>query len=639
VTAAAAQGDWHAANQRALMREVARVQAVLERYAGHDAEPVRSDPAVPVTSALDVVCARFGLSPFERSVVVLCAAPELDGRFVQTLARANGGEAAAHPTFGLALAAFADAHWSALTPAAPLRRWRMVELGAGGITSAPLRIDEWLLHVLAGAGGLDAQLVPLLARLDAGEPTETQRRAASAIAAAWSGEGRAAFPTVQLHGAHAEPKRAAFAAACARLGWEPYAIDARELPANANDSAQLACAWEREATIGFAALLIDAHDAGEPGERAALARFVDRLSTPVAVATRGASRVARRPTFAIEVGKPSRREQRELWSTALGEPGARSAAADAIAGQFDLDAGAIGAVARAVSVPDRDAPEALWNGCRRATRGDLDEVAQRVDVRATLEDLVLPQPQRDVLGTIVAHVRHRVRVYEDWQMAGPSLRGLGTSALFAGPSGTGKTLAAEALANALSLDLYRIDLSQVVSKYIGETEKNLRRVFDAADEGGAVLLFDEADALFGKRSEVRDSHDRYANVEISYLLQRMESYRGLAVLTTNMRAALDPAFTRRLRFIVTFPFPDAAQREAIWRRMFPAAAPTEAIDYAKLARLTVSGGSIRNIAVDAAFLAAEDGTPVRMAHLLRAAVAEAAKHERPLGEAEIGGWT
>src|SRR5262249_37427426 len=182
------------------------------------------------------------------------------------------------------------------------------------------------------------------------------------------------------------------------------------------------------------------------------------------------------------------------------------------------------------------------------------------------------------------------------------------------------------------------DLASVVSKYIGETEKNLRRVFDAAEESGAILLFDEADALFGKRSEVKDSHDRYANIEVSYLLQRMEAYRGLAILTTNMKQALDPAFLRRIRFLVQFPFPDVAQRAEIWRRIFPISTPTDGLDPTKLSRLNVAGGNIRNIALQAAFHAAEVGAPVRMTHLREAAKSEYAKLERPLTEAEIGGW-
>jgi SpoVK/Ycf46/Vps4 family AAA+-type ATPase len=199
-------------------------------------------------------------------------------------------------------------------------------------------------------------------------------------------------------------------------------------------------------------------------------------------------------------------------------------------------------------------------------------------------------------------------------------------------------MAAEVLAHALDLDLYRIDLSAVVSKYIGETEKNLRRIFDAAEEGGAILLFDEADALFGKRSEVKDSHDRYANIEVSYLLQRMEAYRGLAILTTNLKSALDTAFLRRIRFIVQFPFPDATQRQQIWERIFPRTTPTDGLDYSRLAQLSVAGGNIRNIALNAAFLAAGADGPIRMEHLLQAARNEYAKLERTLTDAEIRGW-
>jgi SpoVK/Ycf46/Vps4 family AAA+-type ATPase len=178
----------------------------------------------------------------------------------------------------------------------------------------------------------------------------------------------------------------------------------------------------------------------------------------------------------------------------------------------------------------------------------------------------------------------------------------------------------------------------VVSKYIGETEKNLRRVFDTAEEGGAILLFDEADALFGKRSEVKDSHDRYANIEISYLLQRMEAYRGLAILTTNLRSAIDQAFLRRLRFVVQFPFPDAQQRARIWRRIFPAETPLSDLDAQRLAQLNVAGGNIRNIALGAAFLAAAEGGTLHMEHLLRAARSEYTKLEKPISDAEVAGW-
>jgi SpoVK/Ycf46/Vps4 family AAA+-type ATPase len=200
-------------------------------------------------------------------------------------------------------------------------------------------------------------------------------------------------------------------------------------------------------------------------------------------------------------------------------------------------------------------------------------------------------------------------------------------------------MAAEVIAHELGLDLYKIDLAGVVSKYIGETEKNLRRLFDAAEGGSAILFFDEADALFGKRSEVKDSHDRYANIEVSYLLQRMEAYRGLAVLTTNRRSALDDAFLRRLRFVVEFPFPDTAARAEIWRRIYPRQTPTQGLDPERLACLNIAGGNIRNIALGAAFRAAEAERPVTMEDVLEAARVEYLKIERPLGEAEIRGWS
>ena len=297
-----------------------------------------------------------------------------------------------------------------------------------------------------------------------------------------------------------------------------------------------------------------------------------------------------------------------LWRQTLGaEAASLNGRVESLVAQFSLTAPAIrSAAAEATSQYSKDGSQEqeaalgdrLWETCRLHARPQLDGLAQRISSQVGWDDLVLPQSQLQTLFDIVVQVRQRARVYDEWGFAAKSERGLGISALFSGASGTGKTMAAEVMANELRLDLYRIDLSQVVSKYIGETEKNLRRVFDAAEDGGAILLFDEADALFGKRSEVKDSHDRYANIEVSYLLQRMESYRGLAILTTNMKSALDTAFLRRIRFIVHFPVPDAAQRAEIWRRIFPADTPTgRAWMLTRLARLNVAGGNIRNIAL------------------------------------------
>jgi hypothetical protein len=667
VTAPSAPGElaateaWLAANQRSLMAEVEAVRAALLARSGPDApaRPTRSQeplepsepqpPAPPATdlpSALDAVCAQLGLSGFERQIIVLCVAPELDGRFGEVLGAAQGDTARAYPTFGLALAAFPDAHWSALSPWAPLRRWRLIEPGPGLLTAAPLHVDEWLLHMLTGAGGLDQRLAAVVRPLEAAGPAPASAEAAvQALTAAWLRPGPGV--PVALRGPARQPKRAVFAAACARLGWQPFVLDAADLPASAAERDELMRLWERGALLSQAALLVECYDVDEAGSRGVLERFVDRLAMPAAVAVADGARAGTRPCLTVDAAKPTQAEQRGLWRAALGgDDGFRSlnGTLDRVVAQFDLDAEAIAAAAgRALGNPEAgpavDAGRRVWDACRRSARGGLDTLAQRLESAATFDDLVLPDAQRELLGDILGHVRYRSRVYEEWQMSGPSRRGLGISALFAGPTGTGKTLAAEVLAGALALDLYRIDLSQVISKYIGETEKNLRRIFEAAGDSGAVLLFDEADALFGRRSEVRDSHDRYANVEISYLLQAMESYRGLAVLTTNMRSALDPAFLRRLRFVVTFPFPGPAERARIWQRAFPPATPTEGLDVARLAQLSVAGGNIRTIALHAAFAAAQAGGPVGMPEVLRAAVAEYAKLERPLSDAEIGGWT
>jgi SpoVK/Ycf46/Vps4 family AAA+-type ATPase len=281
----------------------------------------------------------------------------------------------------------------------------------------------------------------------------------------------------------------------------------------------------------------------------------------------------------------------------------------------------------------------LWTACRAHAGHDLGGLAHHLSGSADWDQLVLPDEAVAQLREIVAQVRNRGTVYGEWGWERRLGRGRGISALFSGPPGTGKTMAAEILADSLDLDLYRIDLSQVVSKYIGETEKNLARLFDAAERGGAILLFDEADALFGKRTEVKDSHDRYANIEINYLLQRMEDYRGLAILASNRKADLDDAFMRRIRFVVTFPFPDPASRLKIWQVILPAGVPTNDLDPRVLARLDIAGGNIKNVALNASFLAADEGVPVGMDHVMQSARQEYQKIEKLVSRSEFGEYS
>jgi SpoVK/Ycf46/Vps4 family AAA+-type ATPase len=340
----------------------------------------------------------------------------------------------------------------------------------------------------------------------------------------------------------------------------------------------------------------------------------------------------------FDVNKPTQLEQRDVWLRTLGE--GHDDEATALAAQFNLGVTAIARVVAAATADDPEQP--LWNRVRARARQQtqlrIDALAQRIDTKATWDDIVLPAAEATLLRQIAAHVDGRGRVYDEWGFRERMNRGLGISALFAGASGTGKTMAAEVIANELGQSLHRIDLSSVVSKWVGETEKNLQQLFDAADDANGILFFDEADALFGKRTEVQQSQDRFANIEINFLLQRLESYRGLAILATNMKSALDPAFLRRLRFIVNFPFPGPDERKAIWARAFPERTPREELDLDRLAKLALTGGSVHNVALSAAFLAAKRETPVTMPILFEAARTEMRKIEKPVQEADFK-WT
>ena len=655
--------NWHDANQRYLMARLSLVRDALKRHSKREATKSKDAPLLDneksaqlveqaardltAPGALDSLCSVFGLSSFERDLLLLCAGVELDSTFGELCAAAQGDPPRHYPTFSLALAALPDPHWSAIVPAAPLRRWRFIELGlADSLTNSQLRIDERVLHYLTGVSCLDARLHGLI------EPIQrpayiaaSHRELAQQIARIWAQpkEGPT-WPIINLCGEDpvAQETIAAFTGGLSET--QVCLFRATDVPVAAVEREALARLWERETALSGSALLVDA---SEVDNIRALTGFLENVKAMLFVSSREPIRLSRRRIIRFDVSKPGPPEQRKMWQVALGPDGEQlDGQLDLLVSQFSLGAQAIEAASAVVAVKaetkeDEPAPSSLtmlWDACRTQARSRLDDLAQRIEPVATWNDLVLPDSQRQILRDMTAHLRHRNRVYESWGFASKGSRGLGLSALFAGASGTGKTMAAEVLANELRLDLYRIDLSQVVSKYIGETEKNLRRVFDAAEEGGSILLFDEADALFGKRTEVRDSHDRYANIEISYLLQRMENYRGLAILTTNMKNALDTSFLRRLRFIIHFPFPDAVQRAEIWRRVFPEKTPTENLDAAKLARLNIAGGNIRNIAVHGAFLAAEAREPVRMFHLLQAARSEYAKLEKTLTDTETAHW-
>ncbi|XHX77879.1 MAG: ATP-binding protein [Stenomitos frigidus ULC029] len=677
VLAAQYTSDWARLNEQYLLASIAQVASYLQ---APGTSVTLLEPIQP-PAAIDQLCQMFQLSSFERAIVLLCAGMELQSDLARLLASSSDDPQRASPTFSLALTHLPQGHWSALTPESPLRRWHLIELGtASTLTHSPLRLNERILHFLLGDTQLEPQLIGLVTALPtASTPPLPQSQQQLVVEVLTLLQSAQAPSLVQLCGYDSATKRAIATVVCAEMGCGLLNLSADSFPTDLNQLHLIQTLLEREALLTNSLLLLDCDGMQESVEGSqishpqisAIARLMETCHKSMFVFSRDRRSARQRPVFSFEVTQPTTTEQRQIWLQSLEaaleqEAGVRYGAEpfqiipqiDKLVSHFSLSPLVIqmvcnqclpqqASVSLEFPLSSRSEPpspsehslaERLWKACLSYARPQMEELAQPIRSQVDWDDLVLPDKEKQILQTVATQVRQRAKVYEQWGFANKGQRGLGISALFAGGSGTGKTLAAEVLANELHLDLYRVDLSAVVSKYIGETEKNLRRIFDAAEMGGAILLFDEADALFGKRSEVKDSHDRYANMEVAYLLQRMEAYRGLAILTTNLKNSLDQAFLRRLRFVVHFTFPEVAQRAEIWQRVFPKSTPIQNLSYQKLARLNVSGGNIRNIALNAAFLAAETNVPIQMQHLLQAAQSEYIKLERPLTEAEIKGW-
>jgi ATP-dependent 26S proteasome regulatory subunit len=600
---------------------------------------------------LDNLVRLFQLSAFERNVLLLCAAPELDSSFERLYGYVQDDATRRYATPELALSLFAHSEeeraeaWERFQSQAPLRCFCLTAAAEpASLASLPLRLSERIAVYLQGFNRLDERAAGLL------RPTTTvalapREREQAACLAKWADQriSQGQCPRLNLVGPAGSGKQAMARAVCDQVG---LALHSLELAKLANGGAEQLRLLEREALLLQFALYIDAASI-DPAADAAGLRLVEELLGRLRVFLLIGSRNAWRtewPLLSVPVPRLSREEQTALWREALAGSCVAPETVEAIAEQFDFGPAMI---SRAVGEAReraglRSAGDAavtaddVWLSGRERAGRDMRGLAQRIEPVHTWDDIVVTGEVSRQLREIASQAANRYRVYEVWGFGHKLNRGRGISALFSGPSGTGKTMAAEILAGHLQLDLYRIDLSGVVSKYIGETEKNLRQVFDAAEGSGAILFFDEADALFGKRSEVKDSHDRYANIEINYLLQRMEEYRGLAILATNMKSHLDQAFLRRLRFVVEFRFPNVELRRRIWQKSFPPGTPVNGVMYDLLARLEISGGNIRNIAVNAAFSAAGEGASVGMDHLMRAAAREYMKEERIITAGEFG---
>ncbi len=615
-----------------------QIMARLEAHADNQPLP---DFEMADTSALYQLCNIFGLSDAEGELLALAVGCEVNEALAQQVTAITGTTGV---DMAIALRLFEDHAFDMLCPEAPLRHWRLIELtGSGPLRQRQIRVDERIVQAILGNTYLDERLNGLLDRveLDAlATRSATFGSAVETISRAFSTNDR--VPVVLLGGQDRRAQRAVASQVASEFNLVLFRLHARDIPGDWSLRKSVSIFIDRELALSGGALMIET----EPQQAQNAVALADALTGPTFLIADDPPFTERTPRLRLDLAQGTVATQREIWRTALGEKKTDmlGPAVDVLAGQFSLDPASVHSTVAMVGEPDpkesvNEYNAALWHAARLQGRRALNGLVDRIESAADWDDLILPDSQKSVLKDVAEQVRGAWRVNTEWGWADKSPRGLGTAALFAGPSGTGKTLAAEVLANELSLDLYRVDLSQVVSKYIGETEKNLSRIFAAAEDGGAVLLFDEADALFGKRSEVKDSHDRYANVEVSYLLQKMESYRGLAILTTNQKSALDPAFLRRLRYVLTFPFPDAAARVDIWNRVFPVKTPLEGIDFPALSGLSLSGGSIRSIALNASYLAAGSGSPVTMALIRRAAVREYAKLEKPITAIEKGSFS
>ena len=496
-----------------------RHKPLLTTTAGSAAAEAAMLAAAEATSppaALPLLANRLGLNRFEQSALLLCIAVELDTSIAGLCARALRDPARPFPTFALAFALFEDPAWDALSPERPLRHLRLIEVAQPSgtpLTVSPIRADERIVNFVKGVTYLDDRLTALVSPIPppGGDVPASQRETAQLALHRWRAITPGVVPPpIQLLGADGASKRLVASLIGAELGRRPLRLDAPLLPTAPADLESLARLWQREAQLLPVALYLDT-DTIEPAQAGAVDRLLARLSGLAFLATRHLWPGSVDAPIAVEVEKPTPAEQSACWAAALGEQAGDLP--DQMAAQFNLAAAAIRELAQRATAEaaedDRGAPDRpslhdrLWDAARELSRPRLDTLARRLIPRAGWDDIVLPAAEAALLHSIADQVGNRSKVYREWGFAERMSRGLGISVLFAGASGTGKTMAAEVLASHLRLDLFRIDLSTVVSKYLGETEANLRRLFDAAEEGGTILFFDEADALFGKRTEVK----------------------------------------------------------------------------------------------------------------------------------------
>ncbi len=599
-----------------------------------------------VAFTIEHVAAAFDLDPVAQELLVLLAAADRDPR-IWIVARSHHRDAA-RPGLDCATAATALALPvpDLVDAAERLRRLELVSSppGVGYRPFVPLFPSPRIVDVLAGGADLDEQLYGIVeyfapdhepidsASLVVPEPAIASLRAVLGLRVHGP-------PVVIMQGIEGVGKRALVRAVAAEHGLPTLVVDALELPHEHGELRRTLTALVREARLSAGIVFVDNADSiVEAGRRQALSSVLAALDRPPVLASTGgliecAPRA--RPVVRIELPVPEALGRYALWAQQLGDRTTQPQL-EQLAQRYPITPGLIARASAAACMLTEGAvsPEHVKHAIGSELAERFRGIGQRIDKHERWEDLVLPPETQDAVTELISRVRHTRMVVDEWGFGNKLAKGLGLTVLFSGEPGTGKTMVAALIAQDLGLTLYQIDLSSLVSKYIGETEKNLARAFDAAEAGHAVLLFDEADALFGKRtSDVKSATDRYANMETNYLLQRIERFSGVAILTTNLATSIDPAFARRLSVHVRFDLPDEDSRAELWRRMLPKAAPRDsAIDFRTLGRTyKFSGGYIRNAVLRAAYLAAAEGGSIAMDHLRRAADLEAWEMGRVAG--------
>ena len=655
--------------QQADEAERAEVLASLDDVDRRIRQRRRASHQAAIHFSLPVLTRLFGLTPFEEQCVVACLARELDRRYEKLYAYLQDDVTRRKPSVALLLDLFCHSMAEKISARAvfdsqsPLLRHKLLQMGDGSagdpstLLSRSLKLDDRIVNFLLGFNRTDERLesvARLIVPNTQSDPLpvneELRERIAgfiqTQIASSDSAGGRAVFYLYNSDGADSR----ALATAVSHDFGLPLLTGDVEPMVNGQNFEEAVWLFAREATLQPAMLCLENADCllNEPEKHHAKLRLLFEAVHAFSRIVFLCGNRAWQPLdllngemfIAIDLNLEDRRSGSRLWERQLRQDHLLAEEVDweALTSKFKLAPSRIReAMAMAQTLARWRSPaepritaDDLHRACRAQSTPKLEALARKIEPKYKWQDIILPDDQQSQLREICDQARHRQKVYGDWGFGRKLSRGRGLNALFTGPPGTGKTMAAEVIATELQLDLYQIDLSQVVSKYIGETEKNLHRIFAEAQSSSAILFFDEADALFGKRSEVKDAHDRYANIEVGYLLQKMEEYEGIAILATNLRQHLDEAFARRMQFIVEFPFPDEDSRRRIWQVTFPVETPLAVeVDFNLLAReIKLAGGNIKNIGLAAAFYAAGNGGMVGISHLAQAVRRELQKMGR-----------